>query len=120
MLNRLLYVRSNILSVVDLPEAGAPDITQIRVADPMLIDDARELYESLLGPIEIGASSILIDGIDIEIELGKSVIAHFGGELADSVAGFGGDANTDDSETGTDAPPTTDAEGTDGTDNTGG
>ncbi len=111
VLNRLLFVRSNILAVVDLPDSGAPAITQVRVADPTLIDQARELYESLLGPIEIGASSILTDGIDIEIELGTSLIGHFSGELADSVAGSGGDASTDDTiddtETGTDTPPTT-------------
>lgn len=116
VLNRLLFVRSNILAVVDLPDAGAPEITQVRVADPSLIDAARELYEKLLGPIEIGASSVLTDGIDIEIELGRSLIGHFSGDLADSVAGSGDNASTDDSETGNNATPTTDATGTADTD----
>jgi hypothetical protein len=96
VLNRLLFARSNILSVVDLPESGSPEITQVRVADPTLIDDVRELYGSLLGPIEIGASSVQTDGIDIEIELGKSLIGHFSGELADSLAGSVGDASTNE------------------------
>lgn len=116
VLNRLLFVRSNILAVVDLPDSGAPEVTQVRVADPSLIDEARELYEKLLGPIEIGASSVLTDGIDIEIELGTSLIGHFSGELADSVAGSVDNASTDDSETGDNATPTTDATGTNGTD----
>ena len=50
------------------------------------------------------------------VETHRSLIGHFSGDLADSVAGSGDNASTDDSETGNNATPTTDATGTAGTD----
>jgi hypothetical protein len=95
-LDRLLYAGANIVAVVDLPGAGAPELTQIRVANPSVISGVRETYGDLFGTSEVTVAAVLTEGVDIEVELGRSYIEALRGETADVVAGSVGDASTDD------------------------
>lgn len=95
-LDRLLLLRSNIVAVTDLPDGGAPELTQIRVADPLIVDDVREVYGELFGSSEVTVADVVIDGVDLEVELGLSFIEVLRGETSNVVAGSMGDANEDD------------------------
>ena len=93
--DRLSFMRTNVVSVADLPGAGAPEITQFRVADPLNIDDVRAVYGDLFGPSEISSARVTIAGVDIELELGRSFIETLRAETVDVVAGSGDDASTE-------------------------
>lgn len=95
-IDRLLFQRTNVVAVADLPGDGAPDVTQFRVADPLLVDDVRDVFGGLFGPSEVTAADVIIDGIDIEVELGLSLIDELVVETGDVVAGSEGDASTDE------------------------
>ena len=94
-LDRLLFNRTNIVAIADLPGAGAPEITQFRVADPLIIDDVRAVFGDLFGPLEVTAADVVIEGVDIELELGRSYIDTLRGEIGDVVAGSEDDASTE-------------------------
>jgi hypothetical protein len=96
-LDRLLFSRANVVAVSDQPEAGAPAVTIFRVADPLLVEDVQRVYGDLFGESEVVIAGFEIEGIDIEVELGQSYVEFVRGDLADVLAGSGGDAN-DDSE----------------------
>lgn len=86
-LDRLLFTKANIVAVTDLPGAGAPDITAIRVADPLIVDDVTAVYGDLFGASEVTVAAVVTDGVDIEIELGYSFIEQLRAEMTDAVAG---------------------------------
>jgi hypothetical protein len=94
-LDRLLFKRTNVLAVADLPGAGAPEVTQFRVADPLIVDDVIAVFGDLFGPSEVTVADVAIEGVDIELELGRSMIETLRGETDDVVAGSGGDASTE-------------------------
>ena len=94
-LDRLLFKRTNVVAVADLPGAGAPEVTQFRVADPLIVDDVIAVFGDLFGPAEVTVADVAIEGVDIELELGRSLIETLRGETADVVAGSGGDASTE-------------------------
>jgi hypothetical protein len=108
-IDRLLFVKVNVVSVADLPAAGVPAVTQISVADPLVIPAIEERYEALFGPIDVAVADVVVDGVDIEVTLGRSWLdqveppvvvddtgAAPGVDSADDVAGSGADASDDE------------------------
>jgi len=93
--DRLLFNRTNVVAVADLPGVGAPEVTQFRVADPLIVDDVRALFGDLFGLSEVSAADVVIEGVDIEVELGLSLIDTLRGETGDVVAGSEDDASTE-------------------------
>ena len=85
---RLIFANVNIVSVTEpTDDGGAPQITQIRVADPEAVDATEEAYGFLFGEVEVSAADVLVEGVDIEITLGRSFLDTLGGEEASDVAG---------------------------------
>jgi hypothetical protein len=72
--DRLLFVKVNVVSVRMLPGEPIPEVTQFKVADPEIIEAVEEEFETLFGPIEVSAADVTIDGVDIEIILGESYL----------------------------------------------
>lgn len=99
-LDGLFFAQANIVSVADLEELDVPDVTQVLVADPEVTDAIREVYEPLFGEIEVVPAKVRIDGIDVEVTLGRTFLEHLRGDSSPTVAGSGGDDATDT--TGTD------------------
>jgi hypothetical protein len=79
-IDRLLFAKVNIVSVADLAGATAPDVTQIRVANPTVVAGVEKTYAPLFGEIEVSVADVQIEGVDIEIELGQSFIAQLASE----------------------------------------
>lgn len=73
-IDKLLFVKVNIVSVADLPTAGVPDLTQIEVADPDVLEAVAEGYEPLFGEIDVSVAEVVIDGVDIVVTLGRSFL----------------------------------------------
>lgn len=88
-IDRLLFVKVNIVSVADLPDAEVPETTQIFVSDPEVIAGVEETYGDLFDGVEISVADVLIDGVDIEIRLGRSFLDGLRGDSGDDVAGSG-------------------------------
>lgn len=85
----LMFSRVNVVSVVQLDDGSAPDVTQVRVADPTFADQVAEIYGPYLGELEVSVLDAAIEGIDVEIVLGRSVLDTFadgGGEEAAAAA----------------------------------
>lgn len=95
-LDRLLFSRANIVAVADLPGSGAPDVTLIRVADPLILDDVRAVYGDLFGEADVVVADVATDGVDIEVELGRGLIDQLRGETAGELAGSDGDDEADE------------------------
>lgn len=102
-IDRLLFNRTNVVAVADLPDAGAPEMTQFRVADPLIADDVRAAFGDLFGASEVSVADVLIEGVDIELELGRSFLEAIRGESGDVVAGSGDDPNTEANDDDNDA-----------------
>ena len=94
-IDRLLFTKANIVAVTDLPGSGAPEATQIRVADPLILDDVMVVYGDLFGASEVTVAKVATEGVDIEVVLGHSFIEQLRGEMADALAGSDGDASSD-------------------------
>jgi hypothetical protein len=93
-IDRLFFAQVNVVSVADIPDSDVPELTRIVVADPAVTDAVRETYAPLFGNIEIVPADVRIDGIDIEVTLGRSFLEELRGDSDPTVAGFGGDAET--------------------------
>lgn len=91
----LLFAQANIVSVADLPGGEVPDVTQVLVADAGVTGAVREGYAPLFGEIEVVPATVRIDGIDVEVTLGRSFLEQLRGESPAAVAGSGGDESTD-------------------------
>lgn len=79
LLNRaidtLLFAQVNVVSVAELPGATVPDHSTFVVADPRVTDGVREQYESAFGDdIDVRAAEVLIEGVDIELVLGRDFL----------------------------------------------
>jgi hypothetical protein len=96
--DRLFFAQANIVSVADLAGEPVPDVTRLVVADGGVIDAVRSVYEPLFGEIEVVEAEVRIDGIDIEVILGRTFLDELRGELAADVAGSGGDDDSDASD----------------------
>ena len=83
----LFFAQANIVSVADLPDTEVPDVTQVSVADPSVSDAVREVYAPLFGDIEVVPATVRIDGIDVEVTLGRSFLEQLRGDSAPGVAG---------------------------------
>jgi hypothetical protein len=74
VINRLLFVQANVVSVLTDPEGSAPDVSLALVADPSLIDRVQEGWSVLLGDVEVEAADFQIPGVDAVIVLGRSYL----------------------------------------------
>ena len=86
------------VSVADVAGGPVPDVTRLEVADAEVIDAVRSVYEPLFGEIDVVEAAVRIDGIDIEVILGRTFLEEVRGELAADVAGSGGDDDGDASD----------------------
>lgn len=73
-LDVLLFAQANVRSVVDEPGAVVPERTQIVVADPALVDGVWSVYDGLFGDLRVTVADVRIDGIDLEITLGREYL----------------------------------------------
>ncbi len=94
----LFFAKANVVSVADIGTEPVPDVTQVRVADEQVIDAVADLYEPLFGEIDIQVASVQIDGIDIEVTLGRSFLDFLRGDWSPVVAGSVGDDDPDTSD----------------------
>jgi hypothetical protein len=112
VVNVLMFTRTNVVSVVDHADTAAPDVTQVRVADPSLLDGLEAIYEPHFGEFDVVLADVAIDGIDVEILLGRSFVDRLATDVAadappdvagsreeadDSTRGEDGDSADDDS-----------------------
>ena len=91
----LFFAQANIVSVADLSDVEVPDVTQVLVADSQVSGAVREVYAPLFGEIEVVPATVRIDGIDVEVTLGRSFLEQLRGESLTAVAGSEGDESTD-------------------------
>jgi hypothetical protein len=91
----LFFAQANIVSVADLPDSDVPEVTRVLVADAEVTSAVREVYAPLFGEIEVVPATVRIDGIDVEVTLGRSFLEHVRGDSAPPVAGSEGDESTD-------------------------
>lgn len=74
-IDRLLFAKVNIVSVAELPALGVPEHSVFVVADPSLIDGVRDKYEGTFGgDIDVRAADVLIEGVDIELIIGRDFL----------------------------------------------
>ena len=98
-IDRLLFAQVNVVSVAQLPGSTVPEHSTFVVADPATIDGVREQYEGIFGAdIEVRAADVLIDGVDIELILGRDFLATMPDPAAANVESSGDDASTETSE----------------------
>lgn len=96
-IDTLLFSKVNVVSVAELPGAEVPDHTVFVVADPATVDGVREEYAGTFGEqMEVRAAEVLIEGVDIEVILGRDYLSQMAGEAAADVESSGTDANDDD------------------------
>lgn len=98
VVNVLMFTRVNVVSVVDHADVDVPAVTQVRVSDPSLLDGSlEELYEPHFGELEVVAAEIAIEGIDVELVLGRTFLDRLATDPEPDVAGSSdqGDESTD-------------------------
>lgn len=83
----LLFAQANVVSVADLPDEEVPEVTQLLVADPEVMTAVRITYKPIFGEIEVLPAAVRIDGIDVEVTLGRSFLDHVRGDSQSAVAG---------------------------------
>ncbi len=71
----LQFVQANVVSVVDAPTAAVPDITRMLVSDDDLVDGVWESFDGVFGDIQVLPAGEPIDGVDIEIMLGRDYLS---------------------------------------------
>lgn len=75
-IDRLLFAQVNVVSVAELPGAEVPDHSTFVVSDADIIEGVREQYEGIFGDdIVVRPADVLIDGINIELVLGRDFLA---------------------------------------------
>lgn len=102
VVNVLMFTKVNVVSVVDHADSEVPAVTQVRISDPSLLDGLEELYEPHLGELEIVAVDVAIDGIDVEIVLGRSLVDRLATDAPAGVAGSSSNDNSNDTDNDTD------------------
>lgn len=103
--NVLMFTQVNVVSVAELPDGEVPDTTRATVADLSVLDQLEEVYEPHFGELEIVPADVAIEGIDVEIVLGRSFLERLATDPPADVAGSpdetsdgttdGGDATDD-------------------------
>lgn len=71
-INRLLFAKVNVVSFGQVD--SAPEITQIEVRDESLIEEVEEGYGTLFGISAVTVADTLIEGIDLQITLGRAYL----------------------------------------------
>lgn len=94
VVNVLMFTQVNVVSVVDVAEGTVPEVTQVVVGDRSLLGQLEELYEPHLGELDVVAADVAIDGVDVEIVLGRSFVDRL---AADPTLDVAGSTETDDS-----------------------
>lgn len=86
--NRLLFSKVNVVSVADVPGSTVPDHSTFSVVDPSTIDGVRKEYEKGFGDqIVVQAAETRIDGVDIELTLGRDFLQEVSASVAADVTG---------------------------------
>ena len=97
-IDRLLFAQVNVVSVAQLPGSSVPEHSTFVVADASTVDGVRQQYEGIFGTdIDVRAAEVLIDGVDIELILGRDFLATMPDPAAANV-GSQDDASTETSE----------------------
>lgn len=89
--NVLMFTQVNVVSVADVGDGDVPEITQVRLSDPTLLDGIEDVYGPHLGELEIEVVRVGIDGIDAEIVLGRSFVDRLASDAPLDVAGSAAD-----------------------------
>ena len=107
--NRLLFSKVNVVSVADIPGSDVPDHSTFSVVDPATVDGVRKEYEKGFGSaIVVQPAATRIDGIDIELVLGRDFLQEVSASKAADVTGSTPDDGTEPT------TPTTQASEADG------
>jgi hypothetical protein len=86
--NRLLFSKVNVVSVADVPGSPVPDHSTFSVVDASTIDGVREEYEQGFGgDIVVVPAQSRIDGIDIELTIGRDFLEEVSASTAADVTG---------------------------------
>lgn len=94
-IDRLVFSKVNVVSVADLPGAETPDHSVFVVADPATIDGVRERYEGTFGEdMEVRAADVVIEGVDIELIIGRDFLDRMASDAAADVESSAADAST--------------------------
>lgn len=92
VVNVLMFTKVNVVSVVGGADIEVPEVTQVRVSDPSLLDGGLErIYEPHFGQLEVVAAEVAIDGVDAELVLGRSFLDHLAADADPDVAGSTGE-----------------------------
>lgn len=98
-IDRLLFAQVNVVSVAQLSGSTVPEHSTFIVADPATIDGVRQQYEGIFGTgIEVSAAEVLIDGVDIELILGRDFLATMPETTPPDVESSADDASTETSD----------------------
>lgn len=89
VINRLLFVQANVVSVVT-EGREAPEVTQVSVVDRGFIDRIDEGWTDLLGDIDVEPAQFVIPGVDATIRIGRTYLELRREELAAGVEAPGG------------------------------
>jgi hypothetical protein len=107
--NRLLFSKVNVVSVADIPGSTVPDHSTFSVVDASTIDGVRQEYQKGFGTdIVVQAAQTRIDGIDIELTLGRDFLQEVSAGVTADVTGSTADDGTEPT------TPTTQASDADG------
>lgn len=77
VLDRLLFAQVNIVSVAEVRGADTPERTVYRVDEERLVEGIAESYGDLFGEVDVVPAEVAIQGVDIEIVLGRSALDAF-------------------------------------------
>ncbi len=75
LIGRLLFLGGNIVSV-ETAGTGAPPRTIIEVRDESQVEETIDAAETLLGGADVRVATTVIEGVDVQITLGMSYLAH--------------------------------------------
>jgi hypothetical protein len=71
-INRLLFAKVNVVSFGQTE--SAPDVTVFEVADPSSVDGVQAAFGTVFGESQVRAADSVIEGVDIEITLGRAYL----------------------------------------------
>ena len=75
LIGELLFFQSNPVSIDTTPTAdGAPRLSRVEVADEQFLDDVAELAALVFGDSEVVLADEVIEGIDVNVELGTGYL----------------------------------------------
>jgi hypothetical protein len=75
VIERLLFVNANVVSVsTEAADGGAPDLTQVEVADAAVVQTIEDSYPVVFGELEVVTPTTRIAGVDAVVVLGDSYL----------------------------------------------